>query len=67
MGDPLPQVLSAISCIKAEGIKTALLTNNWKKADGSTLLCASPELFDVVSFTTIEAYILNINLVKSVE
>ena len=26
---PYPEMLDAIQCIRAEGIKTALLTNNW--------------------------------------
>lgn len=45
-----PEMIDAIQCIRAEGIKTALLTNNWRFADGSTLSGRIDlDLFDVVS------------------
>ena len=46
---PFPQILDAIRCIRAEGIKTALLTNNWKwNESGHSVLPVDPALFDVV-------------------
>ncbi|ELU09435.1 hypothetical protein CAPTEDRAFT_175366 [Capitella teleta] len=44
-----PEMIDAIQCIRAEGIKTALLTNNWRFADGSTLSGRIDlDLFDVI-------------------
>jgi acyl-CoA dehydrogenase family protein 10 len=48
---PRPEMLLAIQSLKAEGIQTAALTNNWRRDSGETLLPAlSPtmKLFDVV-------------------
>lgn len=46
----LPEMIDAIHCIRAEGIKTALLTNNWKKAgQREAMLPVDRQLFDVVS------------------
>ncbi|CAL1534333.1 unnamed protein product [Lymnaea stagnalis] len=47
---PFPIMLEAIKCVKAEGIKTALLTNNWFIDDikTKTILLAERSLFDVV-------------------
>ena len=48
---PFPEMISAIRSIKAEGIKTALLTNNWR-LDGEDVKSHNPlssSLFDVVS------------------
>ncbi|KAJ8042838.1 Acyl-CoA dehydrogenase family member 10 [Holothuria leucospilota] len=45
----VPEMVDAIHCIRAEGIKTALLTNNWKKAgQNEAMLPLTKELFDVV-------------------
>ncbi|XP_071848634.1 acyl-CoA dehydrogenase family member 10-like [Apostichopus japonicus] len=45
----LPEMIDAIHCIRAEGIKTALLTNNWKKAgQREAMLPVDRQLFDVV-------------------
>lgn len=57
MGDPLPEVFSAIQAIRAEGIKTALLTNNWKRPDGSTIIPVDRKIFDVV----VESAVAGIN------
>nr|XP_039271290.1 acyl-CoA dehydrogenase family member 10-like [Styela clava] len=57
MGDPIPEVLDAVRAIKAEGIKTALLTNNWKNSDGSTLIPIDQSIFDVV----VESAVAGIN------
>lgn len=48
MSHPIKEVLDAIACLKQEGFKTALLTNNWKNSDGSTLLPFDTKDFDVV-------------------
>ena len=43
-------IIDAIKCIKAEGVKLALLTNNWKWDNNlETLFPIDPNLFDVVS------------------
>ncbi|XP_038061389.1 acyl-CoA dehydrogenase family member 10-like isoform X2 [Patiria miniata] len=46
---PLPEMVTAVQCIRAEGLKTAILTNNWKH-DGSvtSLFPVEKHLFDVV-------------------
>ncbi len=46
-----PQMEDAIKCIRAEGIKTALLTNNWfiNKDKDESLLPIDTSLFDEVS------------------
>ena len=49
MSNPIKEVLEAVKCLKQQGFKTALLTNNWKKSDGSTLLPFDTSDFDVVS------------------
>jgi len=48
---PRPEMLLAIQSLKAEGIRTAALTNNWKRESGETLppqLSPTMKLFDVV-------------------
>lgn len=48
---PRPEMLLAIQSLRAEGIRTAALTNNWKKNCGMTLppsLAPTMKLFDVV-------------------
>ena len=49
---PFQDMLDAVCCIRAEGIKTALLTNNWKFLPHNS--CPPVErirnYFDVVSF-----------------
>lgn len=57
MGDPLPETISAIKAIRAEGIKTALLTNNWKRPDGSTIIPVDRKIFDVI----VESAVTGIN------
>ena len=48
-----PEMLNAIHAIKAEGIKTAILTNNWLLEPGKSALCVNRSLFDVVRFSLI--------------
>ena len=44
------EMLDALQCIKSQGIKVALLTNNWKHQDEEkTLLPVDRKLFNVVS------------------
>ena len=44
-------MIDALQCIKAQGIKTALLTNNWKhQEEEKTVLPVDRKLFNVVSF-----------------
>ena len=45
----LPEMLDAIQCVRAEGIKTALLTNNWLSDASETHRPVDANLFDVVS------------------
>lgn len=48
---PRPEMLLAIQSLKAEGIQTAALTNNWRRNSGETLppaLSSTMKLFDVV-------------------
>ena len=48
---PRPEMLLAIQSLKAEGVRTAALTNNWKRKSGETLpqkLAPTIKLFDVV-------------------
>ena len=44
-----PEMLDAIQCIRAEGIKTALLTNNSFLSPGVSACPVDQSLFDVVS------------------
>ena len=50
---PFPEMLTAIQCIRAEGIKTALLTNNWLLEDGTTHMPLDRSMFDVVGMRTV--------------
>ena len=45
----IPEMVDAIQCIRAEGIKTALLTNNWLLPDGNSMCPVDKSLFDIVS------------------
>ena len=48
---PFPQMVDAVKCVRAEGLKTALLTNNWFNAGpDKTFLPLDLSLFDVVSW-----------------
>jgi len=51
LAQPYPEMLDAIKCLRAEGIKTALLTNNFKSSSGGTFQPLDEKLFDVVSNT----------------
>lgn len=45
---PYPEMISAIDTIRAEGMKTALLTNNWLVEKGKSYLPVERHHFDVV-------------------
>ncbi|XP_060605115.1 acyl-CoA dehydrogenase family member 10-like isoform X1 [Ruditapes philippinarum] len=46
---PFPQMIDAIKCVRAEGLKTALLTNNWFNLDSQqTYIPLDLSMFDVV-------------------
>jgi len=46
---PFPEMLDAIHCLRAEGIKMALLTNNSESRNSGTYQSLDEKLFDVVS------------------
>ncbi|KAL8615272.1 hypothetical protein ACOMHN_051764 [Nucella lapillus] len=49
--DPIPEMMDVVKCVRAEGLKTALLTNNWytDEQKSSTLVTVDQSLFDVVT------------------
>ena len=57
-GGPRPSMLTALRRIRAEGLKTAALTNNWRPDDSDeTVASRTPalgELFDVIVESAIE-------------
>ena len=62
---PHPEVLTAIQCIRAQGIKSALITNNWWLEKGKTFRPVDVEYFDVVSnvhpfTTTVEPWLMQL-------
>jgi len=54
MVEPYPEVLTAIQCIRAEGLKTALITNNWWLEKGKTFCPVDKKYFDVVVESALE-------------
>ncbi|KAK3084795.1 hypothetical protein FSP39_019149 [Pinctada imbricata] len=49
VSQPHPQMLDAIRCLRTEGIKTALLTNNWvSPMTDNTLASIDRSLYDVI-------------------
>ncbi|XP_078599605.1 acyl-CoA dehydrogenase family member 10-like isoform X1 [Branchiostoma floridae x Branchiostoma japonicum] len=52
--EPIPAMLDAVQCIKAEGIKTALLTNNWLINRQQSFLPVDRRIFDVVVESAVE-------------
>jgi putative hydrolase of the HAD superfamily len=56
-GGPHAEMLTAIRRIRAEGLQTAALTNNWAGEDGMTMAERAPELaalFDLIVESAIE-------------
>ena len=43
-----PEMVDAVQCLRAEGIKTAVLTNNWYLSKNESLLPLDKSLFNVV-------------------
>lgn len=65
LSQPYPEMLDAIQCLRAEGIKTALLTNNFRLANGTTHQPLDETLFDAVS--KFFAYLQKTRLSKNFE
>ena len=49
LAKPYPAMVKAIKTIKSNGLKTALITNNWLMSGGKTFLPIDCDSFDVVS------------------
>lgn len=49
MSDQLPAMTEAVRCIRARGLKTAVLTNNFYLENGESFLPIDRKQFDVVS------------------
>lgn len=47
---PFPEMIDALKCIRAEGIKTALLTNNYYLSPNNSYCPIDRSLFDAVGF-----------------
>lgn len=54
MVEPHPEVITAIQCIRAEGLKTALITNNWLMDNGKSFCPVDGRHFDVVLESALE-------------
>ncbi|XP_076853699.1 acyl-CoA dehydrogenase family member 10-like [Brachyhypopomus gauderio] len=48
MTQPLSAMMEAVQCIRAEGLKTAVLSNNFLLPGGNSYLPLDPSLFDVI-------------------
>ena len=59
-----PEMVDAIRCIRAQGIKTALLTNNWLKEPGVGHSPVDKSLFDVVS--DYKKMLLDVNVYRAI-
>lgn len=46
--EPFPEMEDCLRCLRTDGFKTALLTNNWILPGGGSILPADVSLFDVV-------------------
>lgn len=47
---PFPEMIDAIKCLKAEGIKVAMLTNNWYTTKNHSLMPIDRSLFNEVCY-----------------
>ncbi|KAJ8415481.1 hypothetical protein AAFF_G00424610 [Aldrovandia affinis] len=54
MAQPLDAVMDAVRCLRAEGLKTAVLTNNFFLPGGATFLPLDRSLFDVIVESCLE-------------
>ncbi|KAG9261668.1 acyl-CoA dehydrogenase family member 10 [Astyanax mexicanus] len=48
MAQPLSVMLEAVQCVRAEGLKTAVLSNNFLLPGGKSYMPMDPSLFDVI-------------------
>ncbi len=48
--EPYPNMIDAIKCIRAEGVKTALLTNNYFIDGSKSFMPLEKDLFNVVRY-----------------
>ena len=49
VSQPFSNMIDAVQCLKAEGVKTALLTNNFFVTENESFLPMDQSLFNVVS------------------
>lgn len=54
MVEPHLEVITAIQCIRAEGLKTALITNNWLMDNGKSFCPVDGRHFDVVRSSLVQ-------------
>ncbi|KAG5840256.1 hypothetical protein ANANG_G00186880 [Anguilla anguilla] len=54
MARPLPAMMEAVQCVRAEGLKTAVLSNNFRLQGGATYLPVDRSAFDVVVESCVE-------------
>ncbi|XP_036382649.1 acyl-CoA dehydrogenase family member 10-like isoform X1 [Megalops cyprinoides] len=54
MAQPLPAMVEAVQCLRAEGLKTAVLSNNFFLQGGATYLPLDRSLFDVIVESCLE-------------
>ncbi|KAJ8312770.1 hypothetical protein KUTeg_010143 [Tegillarca granosa] len=52
--EPFPVMVDAIKSVRAEGLKTALLTNNWRWKENQKLMPFAADLFDVIVESCVE-------------
>lgn len=58
----LPTMAEAVQCIRAEGLKTALLSNSFRLSNGESFLPLDPQHFDVVSLGGLQDAVLKLGL-----
>ena len=57
---PFLEMVDAVKCVRAEGLKTALLTNNWftDEQKSASLVPLDTSLFDVVGICSVARFYL---------
>lgn len=58
----LPTMAEAVQCIRAEGLKTALLSNSFRLSNGESFLPLDQQHFDVVSLGGLQDALLKLGL-----
>lgn len=58
----LPTMAEAVQCIRAEGLKTALLSNSFRLSNGESFLPLDQQHFDVVSLGGLQDAVLKLGL-----